>query len=47
MSYFLTEQLLLLKRGGQAIYAGPLGQNSEKMIEYFEVRILNPQFPCI
>ena len=30
-------QLLLMKRGGQVIYAGPLGQNSQKLIEYFEV----------
>ncbi|KAI0487906.1 hypothetical protein KFK09_027729 [Dendrobium nobile] len=30
------DELLLLKRGGQVIYYGPLGQNSQKMIEYFE-----------
>ncbi|XP_024977638.1 ABC transporter G family member 29-like [Cynara cardunculus var. scolymus] len=30
------DELLLLKRGGQVIYFGPLGQNSEKMINYFE-----------
>ncbi|RDY09750.1 ABC transporter G family member 39, partial [Mucuna pruriens] len=28
--------LLLLKRGGQVIYAGPLGHHSQKLIEYFE-----------
>ncbi|KAK7284893.1 hypothetical protein RJT34_19647 [Clitoria ternatea] len=28
--------LLFLKRGGQIIYAGPLGHNSQKLIEYFE-----------
>jgi ABC-type multidrug transport system ATPase subunit len=32
------DELLLLKRGGQVIYAGPLGQNSHKIIEYFQVR---------
>ncbi|KAL8153334.1 hypothetical protein V2J09_011094 [Rumex salicifolius] len=30
------DELLLMKRGGQVIYAGPLGQNSQKIIEYFE-----------
>eukprot|EP00252_Welwitschia_mirabilis_P009404 TRINITY_DN2197_c1_g4_i2.p1 TRINITY_DN2197_c1_g4~~TRINITY_DN2197_c1_g4_i2.p1 ORF type:complete len:1146 (+),score=116.07 TRINITY_DN2197_c1_g4_i2:852-4289(+) len=30
------DELFLMKRGGQAIYAGPLGHNSHKMIEYFE-----------
>eukprot|EP01018_Ginkgo_biloba_P025422 Gb_41757 [translate_table: standard] len=30
------DELLLLKRGGQVIYAGPLGRNSHKIIEYFE-----------
>lgn len=30
------DELLLMKRGGQVIYAGPLGQNSSKIIEYFE-----------
>ncbi|GLJ08413.1 hypothetical protein SUGI_0088240 [Cryptomeria japonica] len=30
------DELLLMKRGGQIIYAGPLGQNSNKIIEYFE-----------
>lgn len=29
-------QLLLLKRGGQVIYNGPLGKRSSKLIEYFE-----------
>jgi hypothetical protein len=29
-------QLLLLKRGGQVVYAGPLGHQSRKLIEYFE-----------
>ncbi|KAL6988367.1 hypothetical protein U1Q18_014119 [Sarracenia purpurea var. burkii] len=28
--------LLLMKRGGQVIYAGPLGRQSHKLIEYFE-----------
>ncbi|XP_042434500.1 ABC transporter G family member 42-like isoform X2 [Zingiber officinale] len=30
------DELLLMKRGGQLIYAGPLGRNSHKIIEYFE-----------
>jgi hypothetical protein len=31
-------QLFLMKRGGEEIYVGPVGQNSSKLIEYFEVR---------
>ncbi|KAL3511745.1 hypothetical protein ACH5RR_024462 [Cinchona calisaya] len=30
------DELLLMKRGGQVIYAGPLGRNSQKIVEYFE-----------
>ncbi|KAF7803604.1 ABC transporter G family member 29-like [Senna tora] len=30
------EQLFLMKRGGRTIYAGPLGRNSHKIIEFFE-----------
>lgn len=30
------DELLLMKRGGQIIYAGPLGDHSQKLIEYFE-----------
>ncbi|XP_020579208.1 ABC transporter G family member 42-like isoform X1 [Phalaenopsis equestris] len=30
------DELLLLKRGGQIIYSGPLGTNSQKLIDYFE-----------
>lgn len=30
------DELLLMKRGGQVIYFGPLGQNSHKIVEYFE-----------
>ncbi|OAY38969.1 hypothetical protein MANES_10G057300v8 [Manihot esculenta] len=30
------DELLLMKRGGQVIYAGPLGRHSDKLIEYFE-----------
>ena len=30
-------QLLLLKRGGQEIYVGPLGRYSCHLINYFEV----------
>lgn len=29
-----------MKRGGQIIYYGELGQNSSKLIEYFEVSYL-------
>ncbi|KAL3690439.1 hypothetical protein R1sor_016748 [Riccia sorocarpa] len=31
------DELLLLKRGGRTIYAGPLGRHSQKLIEYLEV----------
>ncbi|KAK1266094.1 ABC transporter G family member 36 [Acorus gramineus] len=30
------DELLLMKRGGQVIYSGPLGHKSQKIIEYFE-----------
>ncbi|CAL9131728.1 unnamed protein product [Musa acuminata var. zebrina] len=30
------DELLLMKRGGQVIYSGPLGRNSYKIIDYFE-----------
>ncbi|CAM6108621.1 unnamed protein product [Calypogeia fissa] len=30
------DELLLLKLGGQTIYAGPLGRDSQHLIEYFE-----------
>ncbi|MQL78829.1 hypothetical protein Taro_011257 [Colocasia esculenta] len=30
------DELLLMKRGGQVIYSGPLGRHSHKIIEYFE-----------
>ncbi|PON42828.1 ABC transporter-like [Parasponia andersonii] len=30
------DELLLMKRGGQVIYAGPLGRQSHKLIEYYE-----------
>lgn len=30
------DELLLMRRGGQVIYTGPLGRNSHKLIEYFE-----------
>ena len=32
------DQLLLLKRGGQTIYCGPLGTHSSTLITYFQVR---------
>ncbi|XP_024394096.1 ABC transporter G family member 29 isoform X2 [Physcomitrium patens] len=30
------DELLLLKRGGRVIYAGPLGHQSSKLVEYFQ-----------
>ncbi|KAH7863133.1 hypothetical protein Vadar_013734 [Vaccinium darrowii] len=30
------DELLLMKRGGLVIYAGPLGRQSHKLVEYFE-----------
>ncbi|MCO5582935.1 hypothetical protein L7F22_036838 [Adiantum nelumboides] len=30
------DELILMKRGGQIIYGGPLGQNSDVMIKYFQ-----------
>ncbi|XP_050281946.1 pleiotropic drug resistance protein 2-like isoform X4 [Quercus robur] len=30
------DELLLMKRGGQVIYAGPLGHHSQKLVDYFE-----------
>lgn len=30
------DELLLMKRGGQVIYCGPLGRHSHKLVEYFE-----------
>ncbi|OIW01495.1 hypothetical protein TanjilG_19421 [Lupinus angustifolius] len=30
------DELLLMKKGGQVIYGGPLGRNSQNLIEYFE-----------
>ncbi|KAJ0966924.1 hypothetical protein J5N97_023841 [Dioscorea zingiberensis] len=30
------DELILMKKGGELIYSGPLGQHSSKVIEYFE-----------
>ena len=30
------DELLLLKRGGEMIYSGPLGYHSGDMVDYFE-----------
>ena len=38
------DELLLMKRGGQIIYLGPLGRNSHKIVEYFEVFYLRATF---
>ncbi|KAB1215924.1 Pleiotropic drug resistance protein 2 [Morella rubra] len=35
------DELFLMKRGGQVIYAGPLGRQSHKLVEYFETNIEN------
>ncbi|KAG6761775.1 hypothetical protein POTOM_035008 [Populus tomentosa] len=35
------DELLLMKRGGQVIYAGPLGRNSHKLVQYFEAICLH------
>jgi len=36
-----------MKRGGQVIYSGPLGRNSHKIIEYFEVLHLSDSIHLI
>lgn len=33
-------QLLLMKRGGQVIYGGKLGKQSQVMVDYFQVLVL-------
>lgn len=33
-------KLILLKTGGHIIYSGPVGQHSDKVIEYFQVSLL-------
>ncbi|XP_022881531.1 ABC transporter G family member 32-like isoform X1 [Olea europaea var. sylvestris] len=42
------DELLLMKRGGQLIYAGPLGNRSSKLIHYFEaiqgVQKIRPEY---
>ena len=30
------DELVLLKRGGRIMYAGPTGHNSQKLIDYFQ-----------
>lgn len=35
--YIVLLQLLLLKRGGEEIYVGPLGRHCSHLINYFEV----------
>ncbi|CAN8278879.1 unnamed protein product [Cochlearia groenlandica] len=39
------DELMLMKRGGQVIYAGPLGRNSHKVVEYFEAFPGVPKIP--
>lgn len=39
------DELLLMKRGGQVIYSGPLGRNSHKVVEYFEAIPGVPKIP--
>jgi ABC-type multidrug transport system ATPase subunit len=31
------DELLLMKRGGRVIYHGPLGYQSQRLVDYFEV----------
>ena len=38
------DELLLLSTGGQVIYSGPLGQNSSKLVQYFQAI---PQVPAL
>lgn len=35
-TWFYGLKLLLMKRGGQVTYAGPLGYHSERLVEYFQ-----------
>jgi hypothetical protein len=37
-------QLMLMKRGGELIYAGPLGHNSQRVIHYFQVVVITFTF---
>lgn len=37
LTFYFGFQLLLMKRGGQIIYAGAIGHRSRKVIEYFQV----------
>ncbi|CAA7049392.1 unnamed protein product [Microthlaspi erraticum] len=39
------DELLLMKRGGQVIYSGPLGQNSHQIVDYFEAIPGVPKIP--
>ncbi|PWA46848.1 plant PDR ABC transporter associated [Artemisia annua] len=39
------DELLLMKRGGQVIYAGPLGRHSQSIIDYFEAVDGVPKIP--
>jgi len=32
------DELLLMKRGGRIIFHGPLGHQSSKLVEYFQVQ---------
>ena len=39
--FILALQLFLMKRGGEEIYVGPLGNNSCHLINYFEVDLIS------
>ncbi|CAK9153457.1 unnamed protein product [Ilex paraguariensis] len=43
------DELLLMKRGGQVIFAGPLGHHSHLLVKYFEVSVIYSQIsiPCV
>ena len=40
-SFEAFDELVLLKRGGETIYCGPLGKHSCELVEYFQV------LPCL
>jgi hypothetical protein len=41
LTYVYGSQLLFMKRGGQLIYAGPLGAKSRNLVEFFEVYVFS------
>ncbi|XVF66042.1 hypothetical protein PTKIN_Ptkin10aG0002300 [Pterospermum kingtungense] len=41
------DELILMKTGGRIIYAGPLGNQSRQVIEYFQVSLLQKMIPLL